>query len=122
MLSNNDYLELLKVVKENNCQIILAGDEKQLTSVERGGMFEVLANKFGSHVLTDIKRQSKNWSKEVARNFADDNVKSSLLLLKQHEGVKIDYTLEDSMSRLIKDWSQSKFHHMSVDYYSRNKE
>ncbi|WP_084215413.1 AAA family ATPase [Candidatus Orientia mediorientalis] len=23
MLSNNDYLELLKVVKENNCQIIL---------------------------------------------------------------------------------------------------
>ncbi|WP_371256170.1 AAA family ATPase [Rickettsia endosymbiont of Ixodes scapularis] len=66
MVGNSDYLELLKVARSNNCNLILAGDERQLTSVERGGMFTVLASKFGSYELSNIRRQSKAWAREMA--------------------------------------------------------
>ncbi|KJV70086.1 AAA domain protein [Orientia tsutsugamushi str. TA763] len=64
MVGTKAYAELVRVVRKNNCQLILAGDEKQLASIERGGMFEMLSNNFGSHVLTDIRRQSETWAEK----------------------------------------------------------
>ncbi|WP_392506558.1 AAA family ATPase [Rickettsia sp. 2024-CO-Wats] len=109
MVGNSDYLELLKVARSNNCNLILAGDERQLTSVERGGMFAVLASKFGSYELSRIRRQSKAWAREMASCFARSDITGGLRLLAQHDGLKIDHTLEESMARLINDWSNSKF-------------
>ncbi|KJV69745.1 AAA domain protein [Orientia tsutsugamushi str. UT76] len=40
MVGTKAYAELFRVVRNNYCQLILAGDEKQLASIERGGMFE----------------------------------------------------------------------------------
>ncbi|HJD59011.1 MAG TPA: AAA family ATPase, partial [Rickettsia endosymbiont of Ceroptres masudai] len=109
MVGNSDYLELLKVARSNNCNLILAGDEKQLTSVERGGMFAVLASKFGSYELSDIRRQNKAWARDMAACFAKSDITGGLHLLKQHNCLKVDHTLEESMVRLIDDWSNSKF-------------
>ncbi|KJV76634.1 AAA domain protein [Rickettsia hoogstraalii str. RCCE3] len=109
MVGNSDYLELLKVARSNNCNLILAGDERQLTSVERGGMFTVLASKFGSYELSNIRRQSKAWAREMASCFAKSDIAGGLRLLAQHKCLKIDHTLEESMARLIEDWSNSKF-------------
>ncbi len=109
MVGNSDYLELLKVARSNNCNLILAGDERQLTSVERGGMFAVLASKFGSYELSRIRRQNKVWARDMASCFAKSDIAGGLRLLAQHDGLKIDHTLEESMARLINDWSNSKF-------------
>ncbi|XVN40732.1 MAG: AAA family ATPase [Rickettsia endosymbiont of Argas persicus] len=109
MVGNSDYLELLKVARSNNCNLILAGDERQLTSVERGGMFAVLASKFGSYELSNIRRQSKVWAREMASCFARSDITGGLHLLEQHNCLKSDHTLEESMARLIEDWSNSKF-------------
>ncbi|KJW03825.1 AAA domain protein [Rickettsia argasii T170-B] len=109
MVGNSDYLELLKVARSNNCNLILAGDERQLTSVERGGMFAVLASKFGSYELSRIRRQSKKLAREMASCFAKSDIAGGLRLLAQHDGLKVDHTLEESMARLINDWSNSTF-------------
>ncbi|KJV62566.1 AAA domain protein [Rickettsia amblyommatis str. Ac/Pa] len=109
MVGNSDYLELLKVARSNNCNLILAGDERQLTSVERGGMFAVLASKFGSYELSRIRRQSKKLAREMASCFAKSDIADGLRLLAQHDGLKVDHTLEESMARLINDWSNSTF-------------
>lgn len=74
MVGNDDYQELLRVAATRKCNVILAGDERQLSSVGRGGMFEGLAEKHGSSTVLDIKRQSSNWGKEVASCFADSRV------------------------------------------------
>ncbi|AFC74902.1 AAA family ATPase [Rickettsia parkeri] len=109
MVGNSDYLELLKVARNNNCNLILAGDERQLTSVEQGGMFAILANKFGSYELSSIRRQNKLWAREMASCFAQSDITGGLHLLKQHNCLKVDHTLAESMARLINDWSNSKF-------------
>ncbi len=109
MVSNSDYLELFKIARSSNCNLILAGDEKQLTSIERGGMFEIFASTFGSYVLSDIRRQSQQWAREMALCFAKSDIAAGLLLLERHNGLKIDHTLEESMARLINDWNSSRF-------------
>nr|WP_284524952.1 AAA family ATPase [Orientia tsutsugamushi] len=102
---------------------MLAGDEKQLASIERGGMFEMLSNIFGSHVLVNIRRQSENWSREAAMKFAENNILSGITLLRQNKCVKFDNTLQDSMSKLIYNWSLSKFKpHEKLVITVRNKD
>ncbi|SPP25110.1 conjugal transfer protein TraA [Orientia tsutsugamushi] len=123
MVGTKAYAELVRVVRKNNCQLILAGDEKQLASIERGGMFEMLSNNFGSHVLTDIRRQSETWGREVAMKFAESNISSGITLLRQKKCVKFDNTLRDSMSKLIYNWSLSKFKlHEKLVITVRNKD
>ncbi|WP_109235096.1 AAA family ATPase [Orientia tsutsugamushi] len=123
MVGTKAYAELFRVVRNNNCQLILAGDEKQLASIERGGMFEMLSNNFGSHVLIDIRRQSENWSREAATKFAESNILSGITLLRQNKCVKFDNTLQDSISKLIYDWSLSKFKlHEKLVITVRNKD
>ncbi|KJV78085.1 AAA domain protein, partial [Rickettsia hoogstraalii str. RCCE3] len=109
MVGNSDYLELLKVVRKYNCNLILAGDERQLTSIERGGMFEVFASRFGSYELSDIRRQSKQWAREMALCFAKSEIAAGLMLLERHNALRVDHTLEESINRLINDWNNSKF-------------
>ncbi|WP_338140305.1 AAA family ATPase [Candidatus Midichloria mitochondrii] len=58
-MGDSDYLELLKVAGKYSCNLILSGDERQLTSIERGGMFGVFANWFGSYELNNIRRQGR---------------------------------------------------------------
>nr|WP_284524772.1 AAA family ATPase [Orientia tsutsugamushi] len=123
MVGTKAYAELFRVVRNNNCQLILAGDEKQLASIERGGMFEMLSNIFGSHVLVNIRRQSENWSREAATKFAESNILSGITLLRQNKCVKFDNTLQDSMSKLIYNWSLSKFKlHEKLVITVRNKD
>ncbi len=45
----------------------------------------------------------------MAMRFAKLDIAGGLQLLEQHNGLKIDHTLEESMARLINDWSNSKF-------------
>ncbi|WP_371254277.1 AAA family ATPase [Orientia tsutsugamushi] len=123
MVGTKAYAELFRVVRNNYCQLILAGDEKQLASIERGGMFEMLSNNFGSHVLIDIRRQSENWSREAATKFAESNILSGITLLRQNKCVKFDNTLQDSINKLIYDWSLSKFKlHEKLVITVRNKD
>ncbi|SPR07529.1 conjugal transfer protein TraA [Orientia tsutsugamushi] len=123
MAGTKAYAELFRVVRNNNCQLILAGDEKQLASIERGGMFEMLSNIFGSHVLVNIRRQSKNWSRKAAMEFAESNILSGITLLRQNNCVRFDNTLQDSMSKLIYNWSLSKFKpHEKLVITVRNKD
>ncbi|SPR02255.1 conjugal transfer protein TraA [Orientia tsutsugamushi] len=79
MIGTSDYLELFKVAKKYSCNLVLAGDERQLLSIDRGGVFAVLAEKFCSCVLSDTKRQSKTWSQEMAKKFADYDVVGGLI-------------------------------------------
>lgn len=56
MVGNSDYSELMRVAADKKCNVILSGDERQLSSISRGGMFEVYADYFGSAEMNEIRR------------------------------------------------------------------
>ncbi len=109
MVGTSDYLELFKVARKYNCRVILAGDERQLTSIERSGMFEVFAGKFGSYVLSDIRRQSQAWGRQMAMCFAEGDIIGAVQLLAKNQGLKFNGILQQSIDRLVNDWSNSQF-------------
>ncbi len=109
MVGTSDYLELFKVARKYNCGVILAGDERQLTSIERSGMFEVFAGKFGSYVLSDIRRQSQAWGRQMAMCFAEEDIVGGVQLLAKNQGLKFNGILQQSIDRLVNDWSNSQF-------------
>jgi len=109
MVGNDDYQELLRVAATRKCNVILSGDERQLSSVQRGGMFEVLAEKQGSSTVFNIKRQSSNWGREVASCFAEARVLEGLSILEGNERIKWSGNVDKSMQELLGDWNSSKY-------------
>jgi Ti-type conjugative transfer relaxase TraA len=107
MIGNDDYMELLRVAATRKCGVILAGDERQLTSVGRGGMFEVFADKFGSSTIFDIKRQDSDWGKSVATAFSVGDVRGGISILEQENRIKWQNDATNSMQSLLSDWHKS---------------
>ena len=109
MVGNDDYRELLRVAATRKCNVVLAGDERQLASVSRGGMFEVFAGKYGSSTILDIQRQSGQWGKSVAMSMSEGRVESAISILENENRIKWDKNSHSSMESLIKDWNKSEY-------------
>ena len=107
MVGNDDYSEVLRIAASKSCNVILAGDERQLSSIGRGGMFEVFADKFGSYEMNDIRRQESEWSKDVALAFSEGNIKQGINVLKSNNRLNSADTKIDSMESLLTSWNNS---------------
>jgi Ti-type conjugative transfer relaxase TraA len=107
MIGNDDYQELLRVAATRKCNVILSGDERQLSSVGRGGMFEVFAGKYGSSTILDIKRQKSSWGKSVAQAFSEGNVRSGISILTEENRINRQASRISSMEALLADWHKS---------------
>lgn len=107
MIGNDDYQELLRVAATRRCNVILSGDERQLASVQRGGMFEVFADRYGSSAILDIKRQESVWGKEAATAFSQGNVRTGISILKQENRINRQSGSEESIEALLADWHKS---------------
>ena len=108
MIGTSAYLELLKAIYSSGAYAVFAGCERQLTSYERGGMFPVLADKYGVATLTETMRQKTPWGREVAIAFAEGNIRTGVSILQENGRLYFSKDLESSMCRLLEDWTQSK--------------
>ena len=110
MVGNDDYRELLRVAATRKCNIILSGDDRQLSSVGRGGMFEIFANHYGSSNIYNIKRQwIPRWGKSVAMAFSKGDVRAGLAELRSGERISWSEDSASSMDLLLKKWSSSNY-------------
>jgi Ti-type conjugative transfer relaxase TraA len=107
MVGNDDYSEVLRIAASRSCNVILSGDERQLSSIGRGGMFEVFADKFGSYEMNDIRRQESQWSKDIALAFSEGNIRRGIDILKSNNRLNNADTKIDSMESLLNSWNSS---------------
>jgi Ti-type conjugative transfer relaxase TraA len=105
MLSTELLVELFNVAKKHSCKLLLVGDERQLPSIERGGMFAVLAEKFGSRSIETVRRQDIAWQRQASENLSEGNIRAALTSFNQHN--KLDWQADKaaSMAELIKAWN-----------------
>jgi hypothetical protein len=61
--------ELLAEARKAGSKLIFAGDDRQLASIERGGLFRELADKHGSVEITGVVRQ-RGWQKDASEDMA----------------------------------------------------
>jgi len=108
MVGNDDYQELLRVAATRKCNVILAGDERQLSSVQRGGMFEVFAQSFGSTTLLNIQRQKESWAREVAMAFSKGEAQTGIAILQANNRIIESKDSNESMQVLLANWNKSE--------------
>ena len=107
MVGNDDYKELLRVAAAHKCNVILAGDERQLSSIGRGGMFEVFVNKIGSKSMLEIKRQDSDWGRSVAQAFSCGDTALGVRILEANKRLSFYSTKRDSIDGLFDYWKKS---------------
>ncbi len=71
MLDTKVTGELLAAARQAGAKVVLAGDDRQLASIERGGLFAELRQRHGAAEITEVTRQKVDWQRQAARDLAE---------------------------------------------------
>jgi len=106
-MSDNEQLnKTLEYAYQKHAKVILVGDTRQLSSVQRGGMFEALKKVHGAAELTKVRRQEKDWQKQASMDFAEGKILSALSAYEDRGYVKWDQDLDSARDRLMGQWEK----------------
>ncbi len=89
----------------SGAKLILVGDDRQLASIDRGGMFGVLKERYGAARLTAVRRQNKKDERRATELMAEGNFYDALA----HYDAKgnIHWSGDETSARmeLVRRWS-----------------
>ena len=71
MLDTRITGELLAAARQAGAKLVLAGDDRQLSSIERGGLFTEMRERHGAAEITEVTRQRVDWQRQAARDLAE---------------------------------------------------
>jgi len=92
--------------QESGAKLILMGDDRQLSSIERGGMFGVLKDRFGAAELSQVRRQHKNDDRRAAEMMAEGNFHDALGIYQAKGGITWTRTQDEARAALVDAWSK----------------
>ena len=106
MLGTELSVELFHAIKSSNAKLVLIGDNRQLSSVQRGGTFGFLTTHYGAVELREVRRQTIDWQKAVSEDFSKGDIKNAIQGLQENKAISWNKTKEESLSKLLKDWGK----------------
>ena len=98
--------ELLREAKMAGAKVIGAGDDRQLASIERGGLFTELRKAHGSAEISHVTRQRVDWQREAARSLSEGRFEEALRAFARNHAVIWTTCQEDTRSKLVEQWSK----------------
>lgn len=125
MLDTNIYGRLMRQAADKGAKIILAGDDRQLASVERGGLFTQFKERHGSAMISTVRRQRADWQREASKDFSEGRMEEGLRAYAEHGHIHWSQEIDESRDRLLSDWDQDSRERPDVDrfvYASTNAE
>ncbi|MDP3936209.1 MAG: AAA family ATPase [Alphaproteobacteria bacterium] len=112
MVGNTVLQEMLKVAWNKGVQVILVGDDRQLPSVDRGGMFKVFCERYGAYELTEVRRQTKDWQKEMSETLSQgvssESIHTALAALEKNRCLHWVETKDDALVKLVELWKHDR--------------
>lgn len=106
MLDSRIYARLMKQAAEKGAKVILAGDDRQQGSVQRGGLFTEIKQRHGSSVISKVRRQEQAWQREASEDFAQGRMAEGLRAYAERGHVHWSKDIQESRDRLLSDWDQ----------------
>jgi hypothetical protein len=116
MLDTARLADVVALTQEAGPQarLILVGDDRQLASIERGGLFGPLAERIGAAELTEVKRQSRHWSRKASEAFAEGRFRDGLEAFADRGWISWSTKLDDARSALL-----ARYEHDTADERGR---
>jgi Ti-type conjugative transfer relaxase TraA len=97
--------ELLAEARRSGAKLVLAGDDRQLASIERGGLFAELIRRHGSVEITQVTRQRVDWQRRAARDLAQGHVAAAVKAFDDHGALDWSATEAEARARLVARWT-----------------
>ena len=87
-------------------KLILVGDDRQLSSIDRGGMFGALKDRHGAAVLTQVRRQTKDDDRRATELMAEGNFHDALARYEAKGGIHWTATPDEARAALVRRWAE----------------
>ena len=104
MLDSRVTGELLAEAKRAGAKVVLAGDDRQLASIERGGLFAELRQRHGAAEITEVTRQRVGWQRQAARDLAEGRFDSAVQAFDKHGAITWTGDGEAARAALVARW------------------
>jgi len=86
--------------------LILVGDDRQLSSIDRAGMFGALKDRFGAAELSEVKRQHKIDERRASEMMAEGNFHDALGIYQDKGAIHWTRTQGQARAELIEQWAK----------------
>ena len=106
MLDTRIMALLATSAAEAGAKLILARDDRQLSSIDRGGMFGALKDRYGAAVLSEVKRQYKADERRASEMMAEGNFHDALGIYQQKGAIRWTRTEREARASLINQWAE----------------
>ena len=106
MLDTKIMAVLTAHAHEAGAKLILVGDDRQLSSIDRGGMFGVLKDRYGAAELSTVRRQHKNDDRRAAELMAEGNFHGALEMYDAKGAIHWTRTQDEARDALVKQWAK----------------
>ena len=104
MLDSRVMGELFSEAKRAEAKLILAGDDRQLASIERGGLFAELRQRHGSVAITEVTRQKVDWQRQAARDLAEGRFEDALRAFAREKAITWTAKQDEARTALVAAW------------------
>ncbi|MEQ1705458.1 MAG: AAA family ATPase [Rickettsiales bacterium] len=104
MIDTRTLGKLLTHADKSGARVILVGDDRQLASVERGGLFGEIRNNVGSTSLTIVRRQRDEWAREASEDFAAGRFAEGLAAYDKQGCIHWQDTPDKALNALVERW------------------
>jgi Ti-type conjugative transfer relaxase TraA len=104
MLDSRVTGELLAEARRAGAKVVLAGDDRQLASIERGGLFTELVARHGAGELTEVTRQRVDWQRQASRDLAEGRFDSAIGAFDRNGGITWTADQEAARAALVARW------------------
>jgi Ti-type conjugative transfer relaxase TraA len=98
--------EVLREARLSGAKVVLAGDDRQLGSIERGGLFTELKKEHGSAEITQVTRQKVDWQREAARDLSDGRFEDALRAFARNKAVVWTSKQDELREKLVERWAK----------------
>jgi Ti-type conjugative transfer relaxase TraA len=103
--------ELLAAARQAGARVILAGDDRQLASIERGGLFAELRQRHGAAEITEVARQTVDWQRQAARDLAEGRFAEAVNAFDRAGAITWTEKQEGARAALVAAWTRDAVEH-----------
>jgi Ti-type conjugative transfer relaxase TraA len=87
-------------------KVILAGDDKQLASIARGGLFAEIKARHGAAEITQVTRQRQDWQRAAAEDLAAGRFQEAVAAFDRHGAITWVATRDEARAALVARWTE----------------
>lgn len=105
MVDTKTMGRLMAAARSAGAKVVLVGDDRQLQSVARGGLFRELAVEHGAVEIVTVTRQREGWQRQAAEDLAGGRMRDALTAFERRGAIRWSGTREENVQALVEQWA-----------------